>query len=43
MREFSDEELTAYLDGETDAALSSEIENALLEQSELSQRLADLP
>jgi len=42
MRQFSDEDLTAFLDGEADANLSEAIESALIEDGVLSQRLADL-
>ena len=42
MRVFSDEELTAYLDGEGDDALRAEIDAQLEQDNELGQRLAAL-
>ena len=38
-RSFSDEELTAYLDGESDPAISAEIEQALSQDAQLRARL----
>ncbi len=38
-RSFSDEELTAYLDGESDSAASAEIEQALSQDAQLRARL----
>ena len=42
MTQFSDEDLTAFLDGEAEASTARAIEAALVRDPELSQRLADL-
>lgn len=42
MRQFSDEELTAYLDGEAELALARDIDAASAARPELKQRLSEL-
>ena len=41
-KDFSDEELTAFLDGESDAALSAQIASAVDDDAALQKRLAEL-
>ena len=42
MRQFSDEDLTAFLDGEAEPQLADAIETALLEDAEVSDRMTSL-